>query len=93
VLALGLVNTFFAYLIFYSLVAALGAARTSMVTYVIPAVGLILGAIFLGEVVDIRLLIGAALIMGSIAIVNLKLGNIFRKTVAPQPKVVNDGTS
>jgi len=92
-LALGLVNTFVAYIIFYALIPALGAARTSMVTYVIPAVGLLLGAIFLGEAVDIRLLIGAALIMGSIGIVNLKLGNIFRRPVATQPQVVNDGTS
>ncbi len=92
-LALGLVNTFVAYIIFYALIPALGAARTSMVTYVIPAVGLILGAIFLGEAVDIRLLIGAALIMGSIAIVNLKVGNIFRRSSAPRPQVVNDGTS
>lgn len=48
ILALGLVNTFGAYLIFYSLVAALGAARTSMVTYIIPVSGLILGAPVLG---------------------------------------------
>ena len=73
ILALGLINTFGAYLIFYPLVAALGAARTSMVTYIIPVVGLILGAIFLGEQIDARLLIGAAMILGSIAIVNLKL--------------------
>ncbi|MBA3871787.1 MAG: EamA family transporter [Anaerolineae bacterium] len=92
-LALGLVNTFIAYIIFYALIPVLGAARTSLVTYVIPAVGLILGAIFLGEAVDIRLLIGAAMIMGSIGIVNLKFGNIFRRTPAPQPQVVNDGTT
>ncbi|MEP6987645.1 MAG: EamA family transporter [Chloroflexota bacterium] len=92
-LALGLVNTFIAYIIFYALIPVLGAARTSMVTYVIPAVGLILGAIFLGEAVDIRLLIGAAMIMGSIGIVNLKFGNIFRRAPAPQPQVVNDGTT
>ena len=90
-LALGLVNTFVAYLIFYSLVSTLGAARASMVTYVIPAVGLLLGAIFLGEAVDIRLLIGATLIVGSIAIVNLKLGNLFRRTAVP-PLAVKDGT-
>lgn len=71
ILALGLVNTFVAYLIFYSLLAAMGAARTSMITYVIPVVGLVLGAIFLGEVVDMRLILGAAMIVGSIGIVNL----------------------
>lgn len=87
--ALGLVNTFGAYLIFYSLVGALGAARTSMVTYVIPAVGLTLGALFLGEQVDMRLLFGAILIVGSIGIVNLKFGTLFRRTVTP-PQVVKD---
>jgi drug/metabolite transporter (DMT)-like permease len=71
ILALGLINTFVAYLIFYSLLAALGAARTSMITYVIPVVGLMLGALFLGEAVDARLILGAAMIVGSIAIVNL----------------------
>ncbi len=93
ILALGLVNTFFAYLIFYSLVKALGAARTSMVTYVIPGVGLGLGAVFLNEAVDIRLLIGAILIVGSIAIVNLKFGNPFRRTAVAQVPVVNDANS
>ena len=72
-LALGLVNTFGAYLIFYSLIATLGAARTSMVTYVLPVVGLFLGALFLAEPIDGRLLLGAILIIGSIGISNLKL--------------------
>jgi drug/metabolite transporter (DMT)-like permease len=71
VLALGVVNTFGAYLLFYPLVSVLGASRTSMVTYVIPVVGVVLGALFLGEVVDVRLLIGGVLIVGSIALVNL----------------------
>lgn len=76
VLALGLVNTFGAYLIYYSLLATLGAARTSMITYVIPVVGLALGALFLGEQVDFRLVIGALLILGGIGIVNLKFGSV-----------------
>jgi drug/metabolite transporter (DMT)-like permease len=90
--ALGFVNTFIAYIIFYALIPALGAARTSMVTYVIPAVGLVLGAIFLDEAVDIRLLIGAALIMGSIAIVNLKVSSLLRRAPAVAPQAVQDGS-
>jgi drug/metabolite transporter (DMT)-like permease len=78
-LALGLVNTFGAYLIFYSLVAALGAARTSMVTYIIPVVGLVLGSIFLNEQLDLRLILGALMIVGSIGIVNLKLASLFKR--------------
>lgn len=89
VLALGLVNTFGAYLIFYPLVSVLGAARTSMVTYVIPVVGLVLGAIFLGELVDVRLVIGALMIVGGIGIVNLKLRSFFRWPKAPVPADTN----
>ena len=80
VLALGLVNTFGAYLIYYPLVSVLGAARTSMVTYVIPIVGLVLGAIFLGELVDLRLVIGTLLIVGGIGIVNLNIASLFKRS-------------
>ena len=80
VLTLGFLNTFIAYLIFYGLVAKLGAARTSMVTYVIPVVGLVLGVIFLREKLEYRLILGALMIVGSIAVVNLKLERLFKKT-------------
>ncbi len=79
VLVLGFVNTFIAYLMFYSLVQTIGAARTSMVTYVVPPVGLILGVIFLNEILDARLLIGALIIFAGIGIVNWR----FRRTPTP----------
>jgi drug/metabolite transporter (DMT)-like permease len=68
ILTLGLLNTFLAYLIFYSIIQQLGAARASMVTYVIPPIGVALGALFLDEPVDMRLVTGAAMIVGSVAI-------------------------
>ncbi len=71
VLTLGVVNTLVAYLIFYSTIKALGAGRASMVTYVIPAVGLVAGALFLGEPLDARLLSGAAIIVGSVLLVHM----------------------
>ncbi|NDJ60489.1 MAG: EamA family transporter [Chloroflexi bacterium] len=75
---LGFVNTFIAYLLFYWIVPQLGAARTTMVTYVVPPVGLILGVVFLNEVLDARLLIGAAMIFAGIGFVNLPIfGRIF----------------
>ncbi|MCX6047905.1 MAG: EamA family transporter [Chloroflexi bacterium] len=95
VLALGILNTFGAYLIYYSLLAALGAARTSMITYVIPVVGLLLGVLFLGEQVDGRLLIGTLLIVGGIALVNLKfaavIGNL-RARLAGRANVIRSPT-
>ena len=87
-LALGLVNTFGAYLIFYSLVATLGAARTSMVTYVLPVVGLLLGAIFLAEPIDGRLLLGAILVVGSIGISNLQWAPFVTLLRARRPSVL-----
>lgn len=84
VLALGFVNTFIAYLIFYSLIPALGAARTTMVTYVVPPVGLLLGVVFLNEVLDARLLIGAAMIFMGIGIVNLRFRRSKRASLSQQ---------
>lgn len=69
---LGVVNTFIAYIFFYFIVRELGAAKASMVTYVVPPVGVVLGALILFEHVDITLLLGATLIMTGIAIVNLR---------------------
>jgi drug/metabolite transporter (DMT)-like permease len=83
VLTLGILNTFAAYLIFYSVIAVLGAARTSMVTYVLPVVGLLLGAAFLSEQIDSRLMMGALLILGSIAAVNLDVAALTKKFRRP----------
>ena len=72
-LLLGFLNTFVAYILFYSIIQQLGASRASMVTYVTPAIALVLGAVVLNEVVDWRLLVGAALILSGIGAVNLRL--------------------
>ena len=90
ILALGIFHTFAAYLIYYSVIAALGASRASMIAYVLPVVGLLLGAVFLAEPLDSSLLLGALLIIGSIAIVNLKiapLGNRLRRQPIPKQAV------
>lgn len=67
VLILGVLNTFVAYLFYYYIVQELGASRATMVTYVVPVVGLILGWLVLNEPIDITLILGAALIMSGIA--------------------------
>lgn len=88
---LGLLNTFAAYLIFYPLIKVLGSTRTSMVTYVVPVVGLILGSIFLGELIDLRLLLGTVMILGGIAVVNLRFGSmLLQLRKRNDPNVVQD---
>lgn len=81
-LTLGFLNTFVAYLLFYNVVAQLGAPRTAMITYVIPAVALTLGAVVLREQVDARLLFGAALIIGGISLTSLRSIPFARKQPA-----------
>ncbi len=75
VFGLGFVNTFIAYILFYWMIGQLGAARSTMVTYIVPAVGLILGTIILDEPLYWQLLVGAGLIFLGIAVVNLKIFN------------------
>lgn len=71
VITLAVVNTVCAYFLFYHLIGEWGA-RASMVTYVFPPVGIALGAIFLNEVIDERLILGSGLILAGIVAVNYK---------------------
>ncbi len=73
VLSLGFFNTFLAYLFFYFIVRELGAFRATMVTYVVPVVGLILGTLILNETLDALLVIGALLIFTGIGVINIRL--------------------
>jgi drug/metabolite transporter (DMT)-like permease len=74
ILWLGIVGSGLAYLVVFRLFAAWGATRTTMVAYVIPVVGILLGFFVLAEPVDIRLLIGTALVVGGVALVNSPYG-------------------
>ncbi len=69
---LGLLGTFIAYVLYFSLLQSVGPIKTTLVAYVVPVVGVILGVIFLGETLDLRLVIGTLLIVGGIVVVNWK---------------------
>jgi len=70
---LGLLGSCLAYMLFFYLINAWGPTRASLVTYVFPVVGLLLGIIFLGESADWRLMIGSLLVVAGIVVVNLKV--------------------
>jgi drug/metabolite transporter (DMT)-like permease len=74
VIWLGILGSGLAYLVFFRLLGRWGATRTSMVAYLLPVYGIALGAIVLNEHVDLRLLIGTALVIGGVALVNSKYG-------------------
>ena len=67
---LGLLGSCVAYLLYFYLLHSIGPTRAAMVTYVFPVVGLVLGVVFLQETVDLSLLLGAALVVVGILIVN-----------------------
>ena len=71
---LGLLGSGIAYLANFRLLAAWGATRTTLVAYVIPVVGIVLGYVVLNEPIDIRLLIGTGLVVGGVALVNGRYG-------------------
>lgn len=71
---LGIFGSGVAYLAVFRLFARWGATRTTTVAYVIPIVGIVLGFLVLGEPVDARLLLGTALVIGGIALVNARYG-------------------
>lgn len=69
---LGLLGSCLALLIYFSLINAWGPTRASLVSYVFPVVGVVLGATILGEHVDWRLFVGMVLVVGGIAAVHAR---------------------
>jgi len=69
VAALGILCTAVAYVAFFWLIAQIGAAPALTTTYLIPVFGVIWGALFLGERIGVHHILGAAMIVGGIALV------------------------
>jgi len=67
---LGILGSCVAYLLYFNLLQSVGPTRATVVTYVFPVVGVILGVLFLKETVDAHLVGGALLIVAGIAAVN-----------------------
>jgi drug/metabolite transporter (DMT)-like permease len=61
-IALALVATAFAYLIFFELIRTAGQSNTSLVTMITPVTAVLLGALFLGERLEAFELFGMAII-------------------------------
>ena len=69
---LGLLGSCLAYIIYFKLLHEIGPTRMSMVTYIPPLVGVLLGVFFLGEQFHWQALFGALLILSGISLVNLR---------------------
>lgn len=71
---LGLLGSGVAYLAVFRLFAHWGATRTTLVAYLLPVVGIVLGYLVLAEPVDGRLIVGTALVIAGIGLVNSRFG-------------------
>jgi drug/metabolite transporter (DMT)-like permease len=70
VVTLAFLNTFVANTLYLSLIKSWGASRSTMVTYLMPPISVVLGAVFGQERIDLLLVIGAAFIVGGVALAN-----------------------
>jgi drug/metabolite transporter (DMT)-like permease len=64
VLVLAVAGTAFAFAFLATLVGRVGGPRASFITYVIPVVALVLGAVFLDEKVAAAALVGVVFVLG-----------------------------
>jgi drug/metabolite transporter (DMT)-like permease len=76
VLALALISTAFAYILYFNVIASAGATNASLVTLIVPASAILLGITFLGERLDLFELAGMALIALGLVTID---GRLFRR--------------
>src|SRR5579875_979375 len=62
-LVLGLICTALAYVLYFALIAEVGASRGTVITYVNPAVSVLLGVTLLGEPINAAIVVGFLLII------------------------------
>ena len=78
VVALGALGSGLAYLLYFALIASAGAARTILVTYLVPAFALVYGAVLLDESVSATALVGLGLVLAGTAVAT-GLGHVSRR--------------
>jgi len=74
--ALALVSTAFAYLLYFRILSGTGATNLMLVTFLVPVSAILLGIVFLGEALLPRHMIGMALIALGLTLVD---GRLFRR--------------
>jgi drug/metabolite transporter (DMT)-like permease len=65
---LGIIGTGFAYVLNYQIITSEGATAASTVTYLLPAVAIVLGILVLNEAVTVTTLAGIALVLAGVAL-------------------------
>jgi drug/metabolite transporter (DMT)-like permease len=73
VFGLALLSTAFAYLLYFTIVARAGATNASLVTLIVPVSAILLGAVFLGERLELFDFAGMALIAAGLLTIDGRL--------------------
>ena len=78
VVALGVLGSALAYILYFAIAAGAGGSQAILITYLVPPVAVFYGAVFLGEPVKASALGGLVLILGGVA---LGTGNVRRRAL------------
>ncbi|MCZ4290032.1 DMT family transporter [Hoeflea alexandrii] len=74
ILALALVSTAFAYVVFFKILSVAGATSASLVTLLVPPAAILLGIVFLGETLSLTEALGLGLIALGLLSLDNRLG-------------------
>jgi drug/metabolite transporter (DMT)-like permease len=88
---LGAVGTGIAYIAYYTLIEMVSSVRATMVAYIIPVVGVVLGALVLDETVAWNTFVGGAVILAGVALGSGSLNRLLvSRTSRQQPALVGE---
>jgi len=80
IILLAVLSTALAYVLFFRILARAGALNISLVTLLVPLSAVLLGVVFLDEILQTRHLVGMALILGGLLIIDGRLLRRVRTT-------------
>lgn len=83
---LALACTAFAYVLFLRLIAQVGPGRAMTALFLIPAFGVLWGALFLGETLTLTMMAGCGIVLIGTALTTGVLRTSFRKPVTATPR-------
>lgn len=85
VVGLGVLCTAAAFIVFFALIAEVGPARATVITYVNPAVAIVLGALVLDEPLTLGMLLGFPLVIAGSFLGTMKA----KAALAPAPELAD----
>lgn len=79
VIALAVLATAFAYVLYFRILSSSGATNLSLVTFLIPVSAIFLGAVFLNETLQVKHFVGMALIGAGLVAIDGRIVNLLNK--------------